>query len=315
MQHTFHIPVLGLGYSIDTPLKVARFGISSVVSIVDDELTERMRKYHSEINHETYQFIKKSDLNSRSERITAYLNLLAKLVNKQVSEMKQMSFEEDNDLCRYFELLPDQSDLNTKYRHMQHLPIGTEKHFLQWELKRSITTGGIDVNIMSKVDKANYLNDVYLGDDNTDALAAIRGFANSILNSAVVISAGLNPRLFSYMEEFNDFYPGQDGEIKKRIILKVSDYRSALIQAKVLAKKGLWVSEFRIESGLNCGGHAFATEGFLLGPILQEFKDNRLSLKDELLELYINALQRKEIKLHQSFKSAQKITVQGGIGT
>ncbi|TCD01108.1 hypothetical protein [Pedobacter psychroterrae] len=315
MPHTFHIPVLGLGYSIDTPLKVARFGISSVVSIVDDELTERMRKHHSEINHEPYQLITKSDPNSRSERITAYLNLLTKLVNKQASEMTQMSFEEDNDLCRYFELLPEGSQLSAKYHHMQLLPIGTEKHFLQWELKRDIATGNIDVNIMSKVDKANYLKDVYLGDEHTDALAAIRGFANSELNSSVVISAGLNPRLFSYMEEFSDFYPKEDGSFNKQIILKVSDYRSALIQAKVLAKKGLWVSEFRIESGLNCGGHAFATEGLLLGPILQEFKDNRMLLHGELLELYINALLRKEIKLLQSFNPVQKITVQGGIGT
>ncbi len=315
MPHTFHIPVLGLGYSIDTPLKVARFGISSVVSIVDDELTERMRKHHSKINYEPYQLIAKSDPNSRSERITAYLNLLAKLVNKQASEMKQMSFEEDNDLCRYFELLPEGSELSATYHHMRLLPIGTEKHFLQWELKRGIATGNIDVNIMSKVDKANYLKDVYLGDEHTDALAAIRGFANSRLNSAVVISAGLNPRLFSYMEEFSDFYPKEDGSFNKQIILKVSDYRSALIQAKVLAKKGLWVSEFRIESGLNCGGHAFATEGLLLGPILQEFKDNRMLLHAELLELYINALLRKEIKLLQSFNPVQKITVQGGIGT
>ncbi|MBP1655129.1 MAG: hypothetical protein H6Q28_1685, partial [Bacteroidetes bacterium] len=41
--HTFHIPVLGLAFSVDTPLRVARFGISSVVSIVDDILIERMR--------------------------------------------------------------------------------------------------------------------------------------------------------------------------------------------------------------------------------------------------------------------------------
>jgi len=315
MQHTFHIPVLGLGYSIDTPLKVARFGISSVVSIVDDELTERMRKYHSAINHEPYELIAKGDLNSRSERITAYLNLLAKLINKQVSEMKQMSFEEDNDLRRYFELLPEASDLRAKYLHTQVLPIGSEKHFLQWELKRSITAGSIDVNIMSKVDKANHLNGVYLGDENTDALAAIRGFANSCLNSSVVISAGLNPRLFSYMEEFRDFYPNEEGSFNKRIILKVSDYRSALIQAKVLAKKGLWVSEFRIESGLNCGGHAFATEGLLLGPILQEFKDNRILLHDELSELYSKALLGKEINFIKGFRPIQKITVQGGIGT
>jgi hypothetical protein len=42
--HTFHIPVMGLAFSIDTPVKVARFGISSVVSIVDDVLIEQMRK-------------------------------------------------------------------------------------------------------------------------------------------------------------------------------------------------------------------------------------------------------------------------------
>lgn len=50
----------------------------------------------------------------------------------------------------------------------------------------------------------------------------------------------------------------------KKVVIKVSDYRSALIQGKYLAKKGIWVSEFRIESGLNCGGHAFATDGYLL---------------------------------------------------
>jgi hypothetical protein len=45
-----------------------------------------------------------------------------------------------------------------------------------------------------------------------------------------------------------------------------------MIQGNFLAKKGLWISEYRIESGLNCGGHAFATEGMLLGPIMEEFK-------------------------------------------
>ena len=38
--HSFHIPVLGLAFSIDTPIRVARFGISSVISIVDDILID-----------------------------------------------------------------------------------------------------------------------------------------------------------------------------------------------------------------------------------------------------------------------------------
>src|SRR5690606_5648422 len=102
----------------------------------------------------------------------------------------------------------------------------------------------------------------------SDALSALKGFALSQLKSSVVFSAGLNPRLYSFCEQFPDFFPTENAGPNKKIILKVSDYRSALIQGKFLAKKGLWVSEFRIESGLNCGGHAFATDGLLLGPIL-----------------------------------------------
>ena len=67
----------------------------------------------------------------------------------------------------------------------------------------------------------------------------------------------INQGLYSYMTEFQDFYRNASGKIKKKIILKVSDFRSALIQGKFLAKKGLEIYEFRIESGLNCGGHAF----------------------------------------------------------
>ncbi|MEP1955997.1 MAG: hypothetical protein ABJJ26_13755, partial [Algoriphagus sp.] len=45
--HSFHIPVMGLGYTVDTPIKVAKYGISSVVSIMDDHLLEDMRKIYS----------------------------------------------------------------------------------------------------------------------------------------------------------------------------------------------------------------------------------------------------------------------------
>ena len=88
MNHTFHIPVLGLGYSIDTPLKVARYGISSVVSIVDDELTERMRKYHQENTTGGYTLIEKKEEDSRARRITAYLNLLDVLVKEQFTALQ-----------------------------------------------------------------------------------------------------------------------------------------------------------------------------------------------------------------------------------
>ena len=51
-KHNFHIPVMGLGFTVDTPVKVAHYGISSVVSIAEDHLLERMRAIIS--REETY---------------------------------------------------------------------------------------------------------------------------------------------------------------------------------------------------------------------------------------------------------------------
>lgn len=314
MSHTFHIPVLGLGYSIDTPLKVAQYGISSAISIVDDELVERMREYHSKQKGQTFTPIAKSSADSRARRITAYLNLVNDVVNEQFEKLKNLNFEPGNDLCRYFELLPEASQLRQGYELMMEYPDGERKNIFQNILRRHMVKGNIDVNIMAKVDKMNFTaNGEYMGDENTDALASLRGFAASVLQSSVVLSAGMNPRLYSYIESFNDFFPVQDGTFRKKIILKVSDFRSAFIQAKFLAKKGLWVSEFRIESGLNCGGHAFATEGFLLGPILEEFKEKRSQMLDELYQLYSAALKLKNIP--NDTTPPQRFSVQGGIGT
>ena len=314
MVHHFHIPVLGLGYSIDTPLKVAKYGISSVVSVVDDELIERMRKYHCKLNDLEFIPIAKKSFNSRADRITSYLNLLNNLVQLQFKALKEMPFVLGNDLCKYFELLPNDSQLKLGYELMMDYPEGDRKQIFQNILKKRMKVGSIDVNIMAKVDKQNFSSThEYLGDEHTDALAALRGFAESNLTSSVVLSAGMNPKLYSYISQFDNFFPDENGALQKQIILKVSDFRSALIQAKFLAKKGLWISEFRIESGLNCGGHAFATEGYLLGPILEEFKQNKTHLITELYELYGAALQEKKYKSVTA--PQQRITVQGGIGT
>lgn len=313
MSHTFHIPVLGLGYSIDTPLKVARFGISSVVSIVDDELVERMRKHHCTINGLTYGPIAVKDADSRAKRITAYLNLLNFLVKEQIETLKAQDFIPGTELCKYFEILPPNSTLRCKYEDFLALPAGEGKTAAGAALKKEVKPGNIDVNIMSKVDKANYTaNDEYAGDDFTDALAAMRGFEESDLTSSVIISAGLNPRLYAYMEKCLSFYP-INGTPSKKIILKVSDYRSAIIQAKMLAKRGLWVSEFRVESGLNCGGHAFATDGLLMGPILEEFKENRTTLYEDILRIYLAAIAAKGLMVSEH--PTQTVTYQGGIGT
>ncbi len=314
-EHTFHIPVLGLSYSVDTPLKVARFGISSVVSIIEDELIEKMREYHSSQVFEEYIPITVKDEDYRARRITAYLNLLGRIVNRQINEIRNQTFEEGNEIVKYFEMLPNGSETRNLYNQMCELEPGLEKKSLQKQLRDSIVAGSIDVNIMSKVDNLSYSSDGNpLPVEFSDALSAFRGFAKSSLHSSVVFSAGYNPRLYNYIENFADFFPDINGELNKKIILKVSDFRSAIIQGKILAKKGIWISEFRIESGLNCGGHAFATDGILLGPILEEFKNKKRELSEELFGICNAANSAKGN--NQFLKCpAMRITVQGGIGT
>ncbi|KGE15411.1 hypothetical protein [Sphingobacterium deserti] len=314
MKHGFHIPVLGLAFSIDTPLKVAKFGINSVVSIVDDELIERMRLFYLKQNNLPAQPISKKEDDYRAKRITAYLNMLREMVDADLSSMRAGHFSGTSDLDKYFNLLPDNSPEKQTYLTMLSSKTGIEKKQLIESLKNSIQPGDIDVNIMSKVDKVNMdQHGMPLEDKYSDATAALRGFANSTLCSAVILSAGMNPRLYNYLAELPAFFPNEAGIIEKKIALKVSDFRSAHIQAKYLAKKGLWVSEFRVESGLNCGGHAFATDGYLLGPILEEFKHRKAELLDELSAIYHQALsERKYAKLPDL---TTRFTVQGGIGT
>lgn len=312
MPHTFHIPVLGLAYSVDTPIKVAHLGISSVTSIVDDFLLERMRKFYMEKEGWEYSPISTREAGYRSKRITAYLNMMLRIIDRKTDALKKESFDQKGELLRYYELLPDTSGLKKRYLKYSEMKAGAEKQQLEQELKAKVVQGSIDVNIMAKVDKMNYT--VKGEETGSDALEALKGFADSDLESSVVLSAGMNPRLYSYLETFPDFFPDQQQQrLRKKIILKVSDYRSALIQAKFLAKKGLWVSEFRIESGLNCGGHAFATEGYLLGPILEDFKNKRPEMSDELLQLYRKALEDKGISCSEP--PQLRVSVQGGIGT
>ena len=314
-EHTFHIPVMGTGYTLTSPIKVAQYGINSVVSLVDDILMEKMRKHLCKMYYIDYKEISSKDIDHRAKRITNYLNLLNDIVNRQITKLKSEPFLKNTSVSKYFKLLPDNSSLKKKYQQMRDTINAFKQVELQDELKKHLLPGSIDVNIMTKLDKPNFVNKKEkLGQEYNDAHAALRGYANSNLRSSIVLSAGLNPRLYSYMEEFDDFYPDENGEIKKQVVLKVSDYRSALIQGKFLAKKGIWVSEFRIESGLNCGGHAFATDGYLMGPILEEFHQNRSTLSDTLFEIYEKVLIGKD-KIVPSEVPEMRLSAQGGVGT
>ena len=118
MTHSFHIPVLGLAFSIDSPLKVARFGISSVISIVDDELIERIRAYYCQINKKEYVPIKKTEADFRSHRISSYLNLVDQLVQEQIEHMRTEFFEKGSEIDRYFQLIPESHPAKKIYHDM-----------------------------------------------------------------------------------------------------------------------------------------------------------------------------------------------------
>lgn len=310
-KHSFHIPVMGIGYTIDTPVKVAHFGIDSAISLVDDILLEKMRRFYSEKFEIPYQEISDKIDDFRAKRVTSYLNLMKEIAEAKLEEFKQATSEKKQEWKDYFNLLPDSSEMKKEFMHKWEN--FSFKDLKSW-VRENLSIGSIDVNIMTKVDKDNYKNGEKLPVEFNDAHAALRGFANSDLNSSLVLSAGMNPRLYNYMDQFDDFYPNEDGEFKKKIILKVSDYRSALIQGKYLAKKGLWVSEYRIESGLNCGGHAFASDGHLMGPVLNEFKDKRTELSEQVWSVLKPALKAKNRSLPQEILDF-RITAQGGVGT
>jgi len=311
--HKFHIPVMGTGFTVDTPLRVAKYGISSVISIGDDFLLEQMRIFHSQKNNLPCEPIDADEEDSRALRITAYLNLVDTIVKMQVEELKKLPFEDDTDITKYFRMLPE-SNLKQEYTSMLKEKDQPKKLKLQNDLRKKIIPGSIDVNIMSKVDRDKVVKGVTLPPEQGIAMSAFRGFALSTLKSSIVFSAGMNRRLYNYISSFEDFLPDNEGRLKKKITLKVSDFRSAFIQGKLLAKSGVWVSEYRIESGLNCGGHAFATKGLLLGPILDEFKHKREEFVANLHEFYKIAIAKKGYSPNSTPNNVV-ITAQGGIGT
>ncbi len=311
--HTFHIPVMGLAYTIDSPIRVANYGIDSVISIMDDELIERMNAFYSEKFQLPYQEISRKVHDYRAKRITAYLDLVDTIVKKKFDSFKAELTESKENLQDFISMLPGSSNIRTGLEQMISEGIACKTRLLEF-IEKNFSHGSIDVNIMTKLDKDNFAGKEQLPVEFNDAHAALRGFANSKLESSVVLSAGMNPRLFSYFEQFQDFFPNAKNELKKKIILKVSDFRSAMIQGSFLAKKGLWVSEYRIESGLNCGGHAFATDGYLLGPIMEEFKQKKSQLIEAAYGLWAKALELKGNPVPEQPLNL-KITVQGGVGT
>src|ERR1035437_6920036 len=117
-DHTFHIPVMGLAFTVDTPIKVAPYGISSVISIIEDSLIERMREYYYNELNELYIPIPMIDLDHRAKRIADYLNLVNRIVHNKFDQLKAKAFETGSEIVKYFEMLPEDSKLKQLYQAM-----------------------------------------------------------------------------------------------------------------------------------------------------------------------------------------------------
>ncbi|MBK8416687.1 MAG: hypothetical protein IPL22_20555 [Bacteroidetes bacterium] len=101
--HSFHIPVMGLAYTIDTAIKVSKFGISSVMAIGEDKLIEMMRRHYAGIYNMPYTPIPAGSDDYRAKRITAYLNLVQEIVDIEFEKLKNSEFIPDSPITKYFQ--------------------------------------------------------------------------------------------------------------------------------------------------------------------------------------------------------------------
>ncbi|CAN5333633.1 hypothetical protein BH23BAC3_BH23BAC3_13470 [soil metagenome] len=120
-QHQFHIPVMGTGHSIVSPIRVAHLGINSVISVMDDLLCEKIRKHYCNEFKLPYKNIPRSAIDGRAERITAYLDTISEIVSLKFGQLKEMSFFDENDKDRYFNSLPDTNQLKSAYQFIESL--------------------------------------------------------------------------------------------------------------------------------------------------------------------------------------------------
>ena len=80
---------MGIGFTVDTPLKVSRFGIDSVMAIGNDILLEKLRKMYCEKFKIPYNEISNKIEDFRAKRVTSYLNLIKELAEKKFEELKK----------------------------------------------------------------------------------------------------------------------------------------------------------------------------------------------------------------------------------
>lgn len=131
-KHTFHIPVMGTGFTIDSPIKVAKYGISSVVSLVDDILVENMREYYSRKMNIPFKSITNQIEDFRAKRFTEYLNLMDSIVKQKFNDMKKSYQKNIDEIHKYFEMLPNAQKLKDEFTKLINSNTYFKKYNLGW---------------------------------------------------------------------------------------------------------------------------------------------------------------------------------------
>ena len=138
--HTFHIPVMGLAYTIDSPIRVAKYGISSVISIMDDELIEKMNAFYSKKFDIPYHEITQKIHDYRAKRITSYLNLVDKIVKEKFDNFKNELAESKVALENYIAMLPNKSEIKKGLEHLMEDGIAFKENIKKY-LENNLVSG------------------------------------------------------------------------------------------------------------------------------------------------------------------------------
>jgi hypothetical protein len=102
---------MGTAFTADSALKVAHYGINTVIALADDVLLERLREYYSRLNNLSYSEIKNNTKDYRADRITAYLNMVNNITSAKFEEFTNTTKDKFVEVKKYFAMLPDSSSV------------------------------------------------------------------------------------------------------------------------------------------------------------------------------------------------------------
>lgn len=200
MVHNIHIPVMGICYTVDTPIRVAQYGITSVISLVDDGLLEEYRMaYGARLGRD----VGPAEA-LRAARIRAYLDFVASEVEEKFRKLCGLRIGGGKDAFavgtagglnakdKYFLMLPADSPLRAEYESVCGMP-GLRRVAAEADLTKKMEAGEIQANIMVNLNHENA------------AIEAVRGFAKSKVCGSLVLSAGINLSVLKKSRNIGNF--------------------------------------------------------------------------------------------------------------